>query len=202
VNQLEDASDYGHYLWVFFPKSQWTALPIGEREQKEKKLRTKGFGLLLVEGHVVTEELVAKRHNPTPDKIDEVLRCMGKLSIERDRLPVVDAIDASQRLQASRAAAAAAIAAPFVAAALEKAGLGKVAFKTMDWELGDEDLENWVDHLFLLHDADLNEGINIQTDPFGQYLQDGRPALWIWSATSKENLEKYISQPVRTFGTH
>jgi hypothetical protein len=200
VNQLEDVSEFGHFLWVFFPAKKWALLPHAEREADEKKLGTKGFGLLLVDGKEVIEELTARPQKPTPDKIGEVLRCMGK--IRRECLPVLDALDANHRHLASRASATGAVAATLVAAALRRAGLGKVTINQWELDFDDVDLDEWCDW-FYLNDVELDiPEISIQTDPFGVHLRDGRAVLWVWSDTSEQRLEEYVRRPVHPFGTH
>lgn len=63
-----------------------------------------------------------------------------------------------------------------------------------------DEQNNWYGIFEWAYNVDNN--LMIEIDPFGTYLQDGQPCIWISHQIGKENVQNYLNQVEMRFGTH
>jgi len=173
-NQLDNVRAYADRLWAVFPQAEWQA-DAAKHDSWKRGLRERGYGVLLalVKNKQVKEvrlELEAKE-NPHVDRArrKELIEAVFGEQEEPLRVP---SLGTEVGKAAARAAARVVelMVGP-VKEVLAPRGREGPFLATYYYDSEDE----W----FLV--GGFEEGnLLVQGDPFGNVLDDGRPAIWVW----------------------
>jgi hypothetical protein len=194
--QAVSMKKYADYIFAFFPHDEWSTLPESDLETNKRALREQGIGLLLVDRERNScEREMGAAHNTTFDKVshDSIVKAFSgdadQALVETVSLPYAQAESVSRMLSLLQDLADSTVRDAF--RKVFKRSYKKVFFKR--WRDPSEPFYIWVHY---------HGSIGVEIDPFGLYLRDGRPCIWVFVETTFGKAKKWIAQPARKFGSH
>jgi hypothetical protein len=187
LNQAESVRAVGDFAWVFFPKRDWDKVPEKERRHNEQLVTARGMGLLLVKGKSCEARILAPS-NPHKDEnsVAEVFEALGE---SRDAVfPPVSVLGAAEAQRAAGTMALVAMVKDIVSQILN-----------CRWEDSGHD-GGHVRRGFYIVWSDVEEDVYPEIDPWGGYLRDGIPALWLWQNITVPQLLDRLNSAARCLG--
>lgn len=205
IEQLSAVRESGDKLWVFVPKKQWEEdLDDEDRKLNRTRIKEHHFGLLLVDTdkRQCHEEVSAPSENPKmlPEKKNELLEM---LEIEQEELPYFLPGILSKE-EAGVAASTFGLIYDFIQNEVHETWNEvfkeqKKATLSLNWS------QNWQrirssrisdSPPWLIIQTSLwwKDKIGIEGDPFGTYLGDGQPRIWVWCALLSKEIPEEIYQ--------
>ena len=176
--QLSSVRHWADYLYLSLALADWKKRLNEGATNIRAELQERGFGLMLVAGKAVSVELDAvKNEKVEPAKRDELLTGLGidpKLTWKcAETLSTSDARMAARTLQVTMACLEAV-----------RPVWNQILHQHVRESFDYLDTDVSPDNGYAVIWSKLDHGpFYVEADPFGYYLQDGAPALWLWCRT-------------------
>jgi len=184
MGQAESCQGYADYLWVFFPKDEYNRLYEETRNEYKQKLEEKGIGLLLVSDEVERIQKSEQNRKISQEKRKQVL-------LQFDTIEQVISFEKPLKEHLTNTSE---IFCCFYD--IMKNIVGGVMNKKRKVSEHIEARRNWYVLKYY------GDGVGIEADPFGLYLRNGEPMLWVWGNISDNRLKNYLDKKEFLFGTH
>jgi len=196
VQQVDSLRSFADHLYVFFPESDWGDLSKEDAKEDIKVLRDKKIGLILVDEN---GKYKVRFKPPNNDTVEEAKRVQVKELMgltTNDRIPRFEGLDPLAARKAN------AILCGLEDALIEvvQTAVGNV-FKNAKKKRGAYQSFDARQNVFRWYVC-LPGDIVVEIEPFGTYLDDGQPCIWISKQASEEFLKKYLEDEALRFGTH
>jgi len=195
VEQLLSLKAFADHLYAFFPNDDWERLTKDDADRNRKILKAKGIGLILVDERGHTRAVLPATSNDAEEsKKNEVLRILGL--VKDTHVPSVDYLSSSDAALATKMICLVDdLGREIGQEAVAKVFSGKkhrFVFDTFSHENGGNVFRcaAWPGH------------VGFEFDPFGAYLGDGRPCIWIGRNMSDGFLLNLLEAESPAFGTH
>jgi len=209
VSQACSLKVFADYCYVFFPKSDWTRLSQDEIQYNQNYATERGVGIILVDEPDNCREILMPRYNPkkSPKKRKEAIELLNDIAGRSAAEP----IPSSPRLSPSEAGNANRLLSMMMAVERDiLRNLAKKLFRKARMQhdegsfqdFGDSSYSTKAQGFILCKHYSKDEKILIEIDPFGQYLKDGHPCLWVSAQVGYDKLRSLLSAQPRSFGTH
>ena len=200
IEQLLSLKSFANHLYAFFPKEEWDELSVDDVRTNKKRLKDKGIGLILVDQKSKCFDILNAPPNPDVEesKRDAVKKQLGLLA--DDRIPDICCLSASDATVANKLlclvdetiteAVRTALRKVFKQAKKKGGGWGVYPFAKS------EGCDARVFRIYINHGD-----VNVEIDPFGAYLKDGKPCIWV-SKGVEDDFFKTTCAPTNSIGTH
>lgn len=178
--QADAVRRYADFLWVFFPKADWLAVPSNDRQANEEAVRKHGFGLLLVSGKNCEVAIDAPKNQDVVDSYAANVFAALEVSAV-NTVPFVPPLGVMTADYAASLSALTRGLETLISGALDS---------TVAWD------DDWgfdaVEHQFYVSTLEL-ERCYVVVDPFARYLKDGIPAVWILRTISRTVFDRLMT---------
>lgn len=186
--QLNSVRGSADFLWAFLPKDQWVRLSEKDIQKNLALVRKEGIGLIVVDTEANRCEVIREAtRNQDVDEEDRQL-LLGKIGLEGElKFPVVEVLGtvaAEKAMQAiSLMCMVEFIFREIIPGAKKKFYLTEYYDNIRDAAEASTKHGAWfaTGHWF-------RDDMCIDFDPFGRYLADGVPVVWICKVATKERL--------------
>jgi hypothetical protein len=170
LNQLDSFRQYADHLWAVFPKTHW-ASASNNHDRWERELRTRGYGLLLVEDKKVESAFDSQKnlHCDSERRTELANKVLGE---DNMRIPL-QSLASKAMIDASRAAARVT---ELMAGPVRRA----VGGNRRESSVTIPDIVESRHAFFTIGSVDVGKHAYIQGDPFGRLLGDGCARIWLW----------------------
>jgi hypothetical protein len=188
VHQLNSVRTSADFLWAFLPRDQWANLSEKDTRKNLSLLRKHGMGLILVDVEAARCDVVrqAVRNQDAEDEDRRSLLAKIGLGVEL-RFPFIEVLGTAGAQNAMRALA--------LMCAVEF-----IFRQFAPWTKKRFTLTEFYDDIHEAMEASTEDGawfvtgrwfrddMSIDLDPFGLFLEDGVPVVWIFQSVTKERL--------------
>ncbi|MCX6994071.1 MAG: hypothetical protein NT011_13145 [Kiritimatiellaeota bacterium] len=200
IEQLLSLKSFADHLYAFFPKEEWNELSADDVKTNRKRLKNKGIGLILVDQKSRCFDILNVPPNPDVEesKRDAVKKQLGLQA--DDRIPDIGCLSTSDATVANKLLCLVdETITEAVRTALRKV-FKQAKKKGKNWDVypiaGSEGCDARVFRVYFDHGA-----VDVEIDPFGAYLRDGRPCIWVSKAVEDDFFETK-GRRCDSIGTH
>lgn len=204
VNQIDNLKPCADYLFVFFPKDQWSKLSSDDVARNLRILKEKNIGLILVD---------INRNNAKPkwqpvhnDTVEDKKR---KIFLKNMNYYIggnsynIQGLNPESAEQANEILCLCFYIITKLIEEIIKKVAQKVTGEWMAFTVGEDYEDCFKMFKWSVELGEEPKRIAVEVDPFGLYLEDGQPSIWIHKEVSQKFIKYYIEQQKNVrFGTH